>query len=419
MTVERDTTRKVFRRIIPLCFTLYVISYIDRANIGYAALQMNREVGLSNSAFGLASGIFFIGYFLCEVPSNLMLMKFGARRWICRILVSWGAIAAATAFVQNETQLYILRFLLGAAEAGFFPGIILYLSFWFREKQQATTIAAFTAAIPFSYVLGGPISTYIMDHVSGFGLSGWRWMLLLEGLPAVAGGIAALFLLTDRPEQATWLSAEERSWLQTSLDAERRQKPHRENPGVLRAIADRRVLYLSAIYFLYQCGSLGVGYWLPQILKSLAATRSSFEIGLIAALPYALATIAMVVWSRRSDRQGERRRHAWLPLAAAAAALAPLPLTAGPVYSILLLCVALSGLYAFKAPFWGLPGGFLAPSAAATAIAAINSLGNLGGFAGPSLTGLLFDATGSQTAGLLVLAALVLLAAVMTGRAPR
>ncbi len=268
--LERSTTRKVFWRIIPYTFALYVISYLDRANLGYAALQMNKELALTSEAFGFAAGIFFIGYFLFEVPSNVALNKFGARAWISRILITWGIIATLTAFVQNATQLYILRFLLGVAEAGFFPGIIIYLTFWFRAKEQATTVAFFTAAIPVSYLIGAPLSTWIMDHVSGFGLSGWRWMLLIEGLPAVIAGIANYFVMTDRPEQSRWLSAQQRDWLVGELRKEQATKRDVKHLGLWAAITNPKVLFLSAIYFVYQVGNLGIGMWMPQIIKSMS-----------------------------------------------------------------------------------------------------------------------------------------------------
>jgi ACS family tartrate transporter-like MFS transporter len=410
---EQTVPRKVFWRIIPLCFVLYVISYIDRANIGYAALQMNHELGLTSEAFGFAAGVFFVGYFLFEVPSNVLMARFGPRVWIARILMTWGIVAALTAFAQNAWQLYLLRFLLGVAEAGFFPGIIIYLTYWFRAKEQATTIAVFTAAIPVSLLVGAPLSTLIMDHVSGLGLSGWRWMLLLEGVPAVLGGIATLFLLTDRPEQAAWLKPEERDWLAGEIEKDRAAAPVK-HLGLWRAITDPGVLYLSVIYFIYQCGSLGVGYWLPQIIKAFSTRLSNFQVGLIATLPYAIATVAMILWSRSSDRTGERQRHAALPLLVSAVTLGAVALTDNPVVSILLISAALSGLYAFKAPFWALPGLFLSRSTAAVSIAAINSIGNLGGFVGPYAIGMVKSRTGAAADGLLFLAALVLIAFLMT-----
>ena len=412
--VEQSATRKVFWRIVPYCFALYVISYLDRANIGYAALQMNRELALTSEAFGFAAGIFFIGYFLFEVPSNMALNKYGARAWISRILISWGMVAAATALVQSAAQLYALRFLLGVAEAGFFPGIIIYLTYWFRAREQATTVALFTAAIPVSYLLGAPLSTWIMDHVSGFGLSGWRWMLLLEGGPAVIAGIANYFIMTDRPEQAKWLTAEERDWLTGELRKDHAARPHVEHLGVIAAITNPKVLFLSAIYFIYQVGNLGIGLWMPQIIKGMSAALTNFEIGLIAMLPYAFATIIMVLWSRHSDRTGERQKHSALPLLLGAAALALTGLFVQPAVSMALISLSLAGIYAFKSPFWSLPGLFLSRSTAAVSIAAINSIGNLGGFAGPYAIGAIKDWTGSTYGGLLFLSALLFVSFLMT-----
>jgi ACS family tartrate transporter-like MFS transporter len=411
--MERTVPRKVFWRIIPFCFALYIISYIDRANIGYAALQMNAELALTSQAFGFAAGVFFIGYFLFEVPSNMALLRFGPRKWIARILLSWGVVSMLTAFVQTAAQLYVLRFLLGVAEAGFFPGIILYLTLWFRTKEQATVIALFTAAIPVSYILGGPMSTAIMEHVNGFGLSGWRWMMLIEGFPALLGGIATYWLLTDRPDQAKWLSEREREWLAGEMAAEHAPGAGRRTLGTFAAITHPKVLYLAVIYFAYQCGSLGVGYWLPQIVKGLSTEASTFEIGLISTTPYIVATIGMVLWSRHSDVKGERYLHTALPLLAATLALGAIGLAANTVAAIALICIALTGLYAFKAPFWALPGLFLSRNTAAIAIAAINSVGNLGGFAGPYLIGVVKDASGSAVAGLIFLAVLIFIAFLM------
>lgn len=413
-SVEQSTTRKVFWRIVPYCFVLYVISYLDRANIGYAALQMNKELALTSEAFGFAAGIFFIGYFLFEVPSNVALNKYGARIWISRILITWGIVATATAFVQSATQLYVLRFLLGVAEAGFFPGIIIYLTYWFRAKEQATTVALFTAAIPVSYLLGAPLSTWIMDHVSGLGLSGWRWMLLLEGGPAVIAGIANYFIMTDRPEQARWLTAEERDWLTGELRKDHAARPNVEHLGVIAAITNPKVLFLSVVYFIYQVGNLGIGLWMPQIIKGMSGSLTNFEVGLVAMLPYAFATIVMVLWSRNSDRTGERQKHSALPLLLGAVALALTGLFVQPAVAMTLISLALAGIYAFKSPFWSLPGLFLSRSTAAVSIAAINSIGNLGGFAGPYAIGAIKDWTGSTYGGLLFLSGLLFVSFLMT-----
>ncbi len=408
-SIEARTLRKVFWRIIPFCFALYIISYLDRANIGYAALQMNRELALSSEAFGFASGIFFIGYFLFEVPSNVLMNRFGPRIWIARILLTWGAVSVLTAFVQSSKQLYLLRFLLGVAEAGFFPGIIIYLTYWFRKREQATTIALFTAAIPVSYLLGAPLSTWILDNLDNVaGLTGWRWMLLLEGAPAVIGGLACFFLLTDRPDQARWLAPDEKAWLTAELERERAaQAGSVQHLGIWQAVCNPKVLYLSAIYFVYQCGSLGIGYWMPQIIKGFSGQLTNTQVGLIAMLPYAIATVGMVAWSRRSDRIGERKLHAAWPLLLSGVAMLGAGLVGTPILAMACIAAALTGLYAFKAPFWAVPTLFLTRATAAVSVAVINSIGNLGGFVGPTVIGLVKDATGSPTSGLMFLAVLL------------
>jgi len=413
-TREQAIIRKVTWRIIPFVFLLYIVSYLDRANIGYAALQMNAELALSSEVFGFVSGIFFIGYFLFEVPSNLLLDRFGARVWIARILVTWGVIAAATAFAQTAMHLYILRFLLGVAEAGFFPGIIVYLTYWFRSRELATTVALFTAAIPVSYVIGAPLSTWIMDNVHWLGWSGWRWMLFLEGIPAVFLGVLCYLYLTDRPEQARWLADEEKVWLLAELERDRQARKDVRHFGALKAMSNPKVLYLAFIYFVYQCGSLGVGYWMPQIIKGFSSALSHTQIGLIATIPYIVATLVMIAWSRRSDRHGERRLHSALPLAVAAVALVGAGLVRDPYLAIGLISLALAGLYSFKSPFWALPMLFLSRSTAAVSIAVINSIGNLGGFVGPFMIGMVKGNTQSASAGLLFLSALLAIAFIMT-----
>jgi ACS family tartrate transporter-like MFS transporter len=409
------TVRKVTLRIIPFVFLLYIVNYIDRANIGYASLNMNKDLGLSSQAFGFAAGLFFIGYFLFEVPSNIALAKFGARKWIARILVTWGLVGCLMAFVNTDWQLYALRFLLGVAEAGFFPGVIVYLSFWFRSKELATATALFTAAIPVSYVIAAPMSTMILDHVHWFGLSSWRWVFLLECAPAIALGFCCYFWLTERPKNAKWLSAEERDWLEAELAKDNVASSSRVHLGTWKAVSNPKVLYLAVIYFVYQAGSLGVGYWMPQIIKGFSASLSNVQIGLIGMLPYIVATVAMVWWSRRSDRTGERKKHTYLPLAFAAVGLFLSGMTLhSPVLAVLFISVSLAGLYAFKSPFWTLPRLFMTRGTAVVAIAAINSIGNLGGFVGPYALGFAKDSTGSSTAGLLFLSALLVVAFGMT-----
>ncbi|MGG1396795.1 MFS transporter [Bacillus salipaludis] len=412
-SLEKKTIRKVTWRIIPFVFICYIISYIDRANLGYAALEMNKDLALSSEVFGLVSGIFFIGYFLFEVPSNVMMQRFGARIWIARILISWGILAVITGFVQSATHLYILRFLLGIAEAGFFPGIIMYLTVWFRAKEQATTVALFTAAIPVSYIIGAPFSTWILDHISWGDFAGWRWMFILEGLPAVILGVVTYFYLTERPENAKWLDKEEKEWLIGELKKDKEARKNVKHLGILKAIANPKVLFLSFIYFVYQTGSLGVGYWMPQIIKGFSGMLSNFQIGLIAMIPYIGATIGMIVWSRRSDRKNERRLHSAIPLLVACVGLVGAGLTNNPYIAIVLITVSLTGMYSFKAPFWALPSLFLTQSTAAIAIASINSIGNLGGFVGPYAIGIIKGMTGDTKSGLLFLSALLLISFLM------
>jgi len=411
---EKRTVRKITGRIIPFVFVLYIVNYIDRANIGYASLHMNAELGLTSQAFGFAAGLFFIGYFLFEVPSNIALAKFGARIWIARILLTWGILAVLLGFVQNDLQLFIVRFLLGVAEAGFFPGIIVYLSFWFRSKDLVTATSLFVASIPVSYIIASPLSTFIMETVNWFGLSGWRWMFILEGLPAVLLGIACFFVLTGSPAEATWLSAKERNWLVGELEAERAAaSEHTQHLSLLKTLANKKVLYLGIIYFVYQVGSLGVGYWLPQIIKSLSDSLSAMQIGLIGMIPYIVATIAMIWWGRHSDQKAERKLHCYLPMGVAALAMFAAAIFQSPVLVISSITIALAGLYAFKSPFWAVPGQFLSAATAGTAVAAINSIGNLGGFVGPYAQGIIMDAVDEPRAGLYLFGFLLVLSTVM------
>ena len=411
---EKRTVRKITMRIIQFVFLLYIVNYIDRANIGYASLHMNTELGLTSQAFGLGAGLFFIGYFLFEVPSNALLAKFGARVWIARILLTWGVLAVLMGFVQNDWQLIVIRFLLGVAEAGFFPGIIIYLSQWFRGKELATATSLFISSIPVSYIIASPLSTWIMENVAWGGMSGWRWMFVLEGLPAVLLGVLCFLVMTENPAKAKWLSAEERNWLVSELEAERAaSSKNTKHLSLLKTLANPKVLYLGAIYFVYQVGSLGVGYWLPQIIKSLSGSLSTFQIGLIGMIPYIFATIAMIWWGRHSDLKAERKLHSYLPMGIAAVAMFGAAIFQSPFLVIASITVALSGLYAYKSPFWAVPGQFLSVAAAGTAVAAINSIGNLGGFVGPYAQGMIVDLTGDPRAGLYFFAGLLVISTLM------
>ncbi len=414
MTAELETRvlRKVTLRIIPFVMLLYFIAFIDRVNIGFAALTMNKDLGFSPTVFGFGAGIFFLGYFLFEVPSNLVLDKVGARIWIARVMITWGLISGAMAFVQGANSFYILRFLLGAAEAGFFPGIILYLSYWFPARQRAAVTAVFMAAAPLSTVLGSPVSGALLEMHGWLGLSGWQWMFLIEAAPAVILGVVVLFYMTDRPEKATWLRDDERNWLVNAMAAEAAGKAASASHSVWRGLADPRVIALSLVYFGTSAGLYTLGIWAPQIIKEFGLT--SLQVGLLNALPGIVAVIAMVIWARHSDRSGERTWHV-----VAACLLAAVGLVfAGFAGSVLAVMLALTlvniGISSAKPPLWSMPTLFLSGSAAAAGIATINAIGNLGGFVGPAMIGWIKDLTGSFRGGLFFVAALLVLSAVLT-----
>lgn len=300
--------------ILPFTFFIFVISFLDRANISFAALSMRKDLDLSSEAFGFASGIFFLGYMLFEVPSNVALKKFGSRVWLARIQLTWGLVACATAFVQNATQLYVARFLLGVAEAGLIPGLIAYYNYWFRLKQLATAGALLGAATPVSFILSGPISTWIMEHVTVLQLSGWRAMTLLEGLPALLTGVLTYFVLTNRPADARWLTAPEREWLANELAAEGLNRPNLKQVGTLQLFRQPQVLMLGLVYILYQLGSFGVSFWMPQLIHKAGALLTPFQVGLVSTIPYMVATAGLYIWSWNSDRTGERRLHSIVAL---------------------------------------------------------------------------------------------------------
>jgi ACS family tartrate transporter-like MFS transporter len=410
--LERRVLRKITLRIVPFVMLLYFIAFIDRVNIGFAALTMNKDLGFSPSVFGFGAGIFFLGYFLFEVPSNLVLDKVGARIWIARVMITWGLISGAMAFVQGSTSFYALRFLLGAAEAGFFPGIILYLSYWFPARQRAAVTAIFMAAAPLSTVLGSPVSGALLEMHGVLGLSGWQWMFIAEAVPAVILGIVVLFYMTDRPEKAKWLSEDERNWLVTTMNAEAARRAGTSGHSVWRGLADLRVIALSLVYFGTSAGLYTLGIWAPQIIKEFGL--SSLQVGFLNALPGVVAVVAMVLWARHSDRTGERTWHV-----VGACILASLGLVlagfAGTLLAVLLALTLVNiGISSAKPPLWSMPTMFLSGSAAAAGIATINSIGNLGGFVGPAMIGWIKDITGSFRGGLFFVAALLVLSAVLT-----
>ena len=410
--LEGRTLRKITWRIVPFVMLLYFIAYIDRVNVGFAALTMNKELGFSSSVFGFGAGVFFLGYFLCEVPSNVILEKVGARIWIARVMITWGIISGLFAFIKGETSFYILRFLLGAAEAGFFRGIILYLSYWFPARRRAQVVSLFMAAAPLSVVLGSPISGALLEMHGVLGLSGWQWMFLLEAIPAVLLGFVVLGYMTDRPEKATWLKDDEREWLVNEMNAERAAKAATAAHRIWRGLANPWVLALSLIYFGTSAGLYTLGIWAPQIIKEFGLT--TMQVGLLNAVPPTVAIIAMILWAMHSDRTGERTWHVILACVAAAVGLA-LAGSAGSVVSVVAALTLVNiGITSAKPPLWSMPTMFLSGSAAAAGIATINSIGNLGGFVGPTMIGWIKDLTGSFLGGLHFVAGLLVVSAVLT-----
>ncbi|MDR5760178.1 MFS transporter [Caballeronia sp. LZ035] len=411
--LETRTLRKVTWRIVPFIMLLYFIAYIDRVNIGFASLTMRTDLGFTASILGLGAGIFFWGYFLFEVPSNIALHKVGARLWIARVMLTWGVISACMAFVKGPTSFYIVRFLLGAAEAGFFPGIILYLSYWFPARRRAGVVAFFMAAAPISTALGSPLSAALLEMHGVMGLHGWQWMFILEAIPAVILGVVVFFYMTDRPEKAKWLKDDERAWLVGVMNDETaRRSSSGAKHGIISGLANPRVLALSLIYFGTSAGLYTLGIWAPQIIKQLGV--SSMTVGLLNAIPPTVSVVAMVLWSRHSDRTNERTWHVVIACVAAAIGLAVAAVSSSVVGLIASLTLVNIGISCAKPPLWTMPTMFLSGAAAATGIATINSIGNLGGFAGPVMIGWVKDQTGSYAGGLYFVAGLLVLSAVMT-----
>jgi ACS family tartrate transporter-like MFS transporter len=392
--------RKLRIRILPFVFVLFIVALIDRNNIGFAALTMNKELAITSQQFGLIFGIFFFGYFIFEIPSNLLLHKIGARVWIARILISWGLVAMLTGFVHTVHQLYIVRFLLGLAEAGYFPGIILYLTYWFPQREQARALALFVAANPVMTILGSPVSGLILDHVHWLGVSSWRWLLILEGIPAIVFGFLTYFLLPSRPEEATFLTTDEKEWIRSELGREEQQKLEQRHYSALQVLANGRVWHLVLIYFGMMIGWYALNSWVPQLVKSLAGLYSNSIIGLLVTIPNLVGLTAMILVSRSSDHRLERRHHVAIPAIMGAAALVLLGTTRSPFYSVTLLCLLAAGVYSVIGPFWALPSEFLTGFSAAAGIALINSVGNLGGFVGPYMIGAIAMRTGNLYGGL-------------------
>jgi D-galactonate transporter len=413
--LQTRTMRKVAARLIPVLLLLYVIAYLDRVNVTFAQDKLEADLGFSGAVYGFGAGIFFIGYFFLEVPSNLALHRFGARKWMARIMVTWGVISACTMFVQGAASFYAVRFLLGVAEAGFFPGMILYLSYWFPARERAKAVGFFMSAIAISYAIGAPISGAIMSVFDGVGgLEDWQWLFLIEALPAVLAGFFVLWYLDDGPKEATWLADDEKRWLARRLEGEERARLSAERHSVGEALRDRRVLAFGLLYFCMVVNVYGLSFWVGEIVGNISGL-SEVGKGFVTAIPYAFAIVGLVLISRRSDRTGERKGHVALCLAVAAVAFATSTIL-GPVPAVAALAVGLFFLLGAHPVFWTMPAALLSGTAAAAGIALINSIGNIGGFVGPYLVGLVKDATGSTDGGLVALALILLGGAVLATR---
>jgi ACS family tartrate transporter-like MFS transporter len=401
--LEQRTMSRVAKRLVPFLILCYFIAYLDRVNVSFAALQMNKDLGFTAAAFGFGAGIFFLAYFVFEVPSNLLLAHFGARRWIARIMFTWGLLSGAMAFVTGETGFYVVRVLLGAAEAGFFPGMIFFLTLWFPAAYRARIIGYFMAAIPLSTVIGAPVSGALLGLDGFFGLRGWQWLFIMEAVPALILSVAVLVYLTDKPADATWLAADERRWLVDRLAAEERQRVAARHFSVMEALLNPRVLALSLVYFGAVAVNYGLSFFLPQIVKAFGL--SNLQTGFVSAIPFVVGVVSIVWWGRRSDAKMERRFHTAFPLFVAAAGLAAGAFLDDPTAKMAAFSVAGFGIFGALPVFWTLPTAFLSGAAAAGGIAIINSIGNLAGFAGPYVMGWVKDSTGSFTYGLLLLSA--------------
>ena len=413
---EAVTYNKVGWRLIPFLLLCYVVAYLDRVNVGFAKLQMLQDLKFSETVYGLGAGIFFIGYFIFEVPSNVILHRVGARVWIARIMITWGLISAGMMFVESATSFYIMRFLLGVAEAGFFPGIILYLTYWYPAARRARMIALFMSAIALSGVIGGPLSGWIMQRFAGVnGLAGWQWLFILEGLPSVAVGIATFFYLDDRIDHAKWLTSDEKALLKRNIVIENNDK---HELSVRAVFAEPRVWLMSLIYFTFVMGLYGVSFWLPTIIKG-TGVKDALQIGLLTAIPYGSAVVAMILVSRSADRMRERRWHIAVPALLGAVGLVLSAVWGqNTVLAMAALTLATMGILTTLPLFWSLPTSFLAGAGAAAGIALINSVGNLAGFVSPFLVGWLKDMTQSTNAGMYMLAGSMVLGVFLTLSVP-
>lgn len=403
---HRQVIARVIRRLIPFAFLCYVVAYIDRVNVGFAASVLQKDLSLTDTQFGQGAGLFFLGYCLFEVPSNLILERVGARRWIARILIGWGIASMGMMFVRDAWSFYIARIILGIAEAGFFPGIVLYLTYWVPAADRARTGALFMMAAPVAIIVGAPVSNALLQLDGWLGLHGWQWLFLLEGVPAVVLGLFALRALTDRPRDAEWLSDEDRAWLTRTMDAERALRAATGHTSIARSLRSGRVWLLCSVYFLNTVVTYGIFLWLPKMLTEAAGGRQSFGLSLLTALPFAAALVAMFLVGRHSDRTGERKFHVAACTLTAAAGLVLAVMFRGNLWLVVLsFTLSQVGQRSVQGVFWAIPPIFLGGTAAAACIGLINAIGNLGGYVGPSVMGVLRDATGTYSRGLLVLAA--------------
>ncbi|HWK46743.1 MAG TPA: MFS transporter, partial [Stellaceae bacterium] len=415
--LERQTIRKVVWRLLPLIVIAYFVAYIDRTNVAFAALTMNKDLGLSSYAFGFGAGIFFIGYFLFEVPSNIALEKVGARLWIARIMISWGLVSGAMAFAAGPVSFTAMRFLLGAAEAGFFPGMILYFTYWFPARYRGRVVALLYMAVPISNGLGAALSGVLLGLDGALGFKGWQWLFLLEALPAIGLGFIVLWAMTDRPAVAKWLTQDQKDWLEGELQQERRALLHSGSRHKLwHSFTDGRVLLLCFLYFLTTTANYGITFFMPQILKGFG--QSDLITGLLAAIPYLLGMIGLLAWGISSDRTDERRWHFISACLVGGVGLASAALFSGSYSQLAMLALATVGIYGSRPPFWPMPSRYLTGTAAAGGIALVNSVGNLGGYAGPVIVGWIKDSTNGFVAPLYFLAASAVLAAVIGVLAP-
>ena len=412
--LEKSAKKRITRRLMPFLIVLFIIAYIDRVNVSYAGLQMTGDLGFTSEVLGFGLGIFFLGYFLFEIPGSLIVEKWSARKWLARIIISWGILAVVMGFIQNATQFYIVRFLLGAAEAGFFPGIIVYLSHWFRYQDRAKAVAMFMAALPIANIFASPISGWIMENIAWLGVPGWRWVYIIEGIPAVVLGVVTIFYLTDRPRDAKWLPEAEREWITAELEHEKQLRKSVRNYSILEAFRHRNVILLALAYFCAVTSVYGFTFWLPKILKGLSGYTNLQVITIIAAIPYCVGLVAMQIVGWNSDRTGERRWHVAISLLAVSVGLFLSALALDNVWlAVAFFCVAGAGLYSYLPGFWALPASFLTESAAAASIGLINSVGNLGGFAGGYIVGYLETKTGSFYTGVIYLSCSAMLGAIL------